>query len=102
MKKLSIEMPVVRRCDVKTCAYNLERGCHARAITIGDPPHPACDTFLRAARHPRGEPKAGVGACKIASCVHNVDFECQAESIRVGLHGDHGQCETYSPRLSVV
>lgn len=94
--KATIEMPDVTECEAAGCAYNVERRCHARAITIGDGVHPACDTFLPNDQHVRGEtPLAGVGACKVDACRHNTDFECQAESIRVRRHEQHADCATF-------
>jgi hypothetical protein len=90
------EMPLVAECDVRECAYNTGDRCHARAITIGDGLHPACDTFVRSpGRMERSAAIAGVGACKVSSCAHNSDLECQALSIRVGYHGDHPDCLTF-------
>lgn len=99
MVKLKVLMPAVSGCEVSRCAYNVEDQCHARAITIGDGSHPACDTFLPSSAHARdARGQAGVGACKVSSCAHNRDFECHADSIRVGLHGDHPDCKTFAAR----
>ncbi|MHA7839283.1 MAG: DUF1540 domain-containing protein [bacterium] len=97
--EITIETAEVTECAARSCAYNREGGCHARAITIGDGVHPMCDTFLptdgshcRASSAP-----SGVGACKVASCQHNEDFECQAERIALGAHSDHADCITFAP-----
>jgi hypothetical protein len=98
MKHLS-EMPPVAECDVRDCAYNARDRCHARAITIGDGIHPACDTFVRStARVDQGAAEAGVGACKVSSCSHNSGLTCRARSIHVGYHGDHPDCMTFSKK----
>lgn len=96
--KFTIDMPGVRACDVTACGYNVDQNCHARAITIGDGVHPACDTFFPSERHTADAGQtAGVGACKVSQCQHNSDFECQADAIQVGPHEHHGDCQTFSP-----
>jgi hypothetical protein len=94
-----IEMPDVAECAVRECAFNREGGCHARAITVGDGIHAACDTFIhsKSPAEPREEP-AGVGACKVSGCRFNHGFACGATEIRVGYHGDHPDCLTYRKR----
>ncbi len=97
--KMTIDMPVVAECAISDCAYNLNQGCHARAITIGDGVHPGCDTFLSASGHTRERVRtAGVGACKVAACQHNDDFECMANEINVGLSGNDINCLTFRER----
>jgi hypothetical protein len=99
MKK-ALEMAAVAECAVRDCAYNVTGDCRARAITIGDGIHPACDTFVRTAGGPSDEtiPPGGVGACKVSGCRHNRGLECHAASIRVGFHGDHPDCMTFAAR----
>jgi hypothetical protein len=92
--KMTLDMPNVSACDASQCAYNANGTCHARAITIGDGLHAACDTFLVADRIKDPSRAAGVGACKISACRHNTDYECEARSIRLAAHGDHVDCET--------
>lgn len=97
--KLTVLVPPVSECEATRCTYNIERRCHAKAITVGDGIHPACDTFMPSSEHCRDVgAQAGVGACKVSACAHNRDFECQAESIRVGFHGDHPDCTTFAAR----
>jgi hypothetical protein len=94
-----IEMPLVTECAVRECAYNSGQHCHARAITIGDGLHPACDTFVLSREHcDDGVKAAGVGACKVSTCVHNRHLECEAPSIRVGYHDDHPDCMAFAER----
>ena len=96
---ITIDMPAVEECDATGCAYNVDRACHARAITIGHGVHPGCDTYLAKSEHVHDEHAcAGVGACKVEVCKHNQELECSAPSIRVGLHGDEGQCGTFERR----
>jgi len=97
--KVSLEMPAVQNCEATECAYNREQVCHARAITIGDNQHAACDTMLSGEpKHAKRPDVAGVGACKVASCMYNDDFECQADGIEVGLAQDHADCLTFEIR----
>ena len=94
---ISIDMPQVRACAITDCAYNVDKSCHARAITIGDGVHPGCDTaFLDAPLHTQDTNRiAGVGACKVSGCRYNDDLECDAESIEVGFVGKGINCLTY-------
>lgn len=97
--KITVEMPAVNECSVSECAYNLNKACHARAITVGDGIHPGCDTYLGSAGHIRDKGiSAGVGACKVTGCSHNDDYECAASSIDVGFEGTEIHCLTFSPR----
>jgi hypothetical protein len=93
----TLRMPIVTECARHDCSYNCEGNCHARAITVGDGVHPACDTFLRSAEHAEADtPVAGVGACKVAACAHNKRLECHARAIRMGLHRGHADCLTFA------
>lgn len=97
--EIMIEMPMIKRCDVSECSYNLDAACHAKAITIGDGVSPGCDTFMSAGSHVRSRQiTAGVGACKVDGCSHNADLECAAESINVSQDSGKVLCMTYMPR----
>jgi hypothetical protein len=98
--KMTIDMPFVAECMVNECAYNLNRQCHARAITIGDGVHPGCDTsYLNASAHTHNAKHiAGVGACKVSGCRYNEDFECSADSISVAMKDGDIRCMTYKAR----
>jgi hypothetical protein len=99
MKQMTIEMPLVAACSATECAYNVDKACHARAITIGDGIHPGCDTFLAGSRHAREVKRvAGVGACKVAGCKFNEDLECVTDNVRVGMVGEQVNCMTYMAR----
>jgi hypothetical protein len=99
MKRIMIEMPVITECQVSTCAYNVNKNCHARAITVGDSIHPGCDTFLKGPRHTsHPEQIAGIGACKTSICKFNDDFECMADSVKVGMVKNEANCMTFSTR----
>lgn len=99
MKKITLEMPMVTSCMASDCAYNVNSGCHARAITIGDATRPGCDTFLKGSRHIRqAQQIAGIGACKTASCKFNDDLECMADSVQVGMVSNEANCTTFSLR----
>lgn len=102
MRKLTIEMPVVARCSVTTCAYNVTEACHARAITVGDGQRPGCDTFFPASHHTlNAMAEAGVGACKVTGCKYNAEYECMAEGIEVAQTANDQRCVTFEPRLAV-
>ncbi len=97
--KITLDIPVVSECSVSECAYNVNKACHARAITIGDGVHPGCDTYLGSAGHTKSvQQSAGVGACKVIGCRYNGDYECNAESINVGYRESQIHCLTYQPR----
>lgn len=97
--KIKVEVPEVASCQVQDCAYNRERLCHARAITVGDGAEtPNCDTYYPEGSHAVGTQKAGVGACKVTQCKYNEDLECQAESINVGYRDGEAYCLTFDPR----
>ena len=95
--KLMVEMPEVSECTAEDCAYNMNKLCHARAITVGDEAGCKCDTMLKSQAHiSRSEP-AGVGACRVIGCMHNEDFLCQADGIRVDVQGRKADCMTFQP-----
>lgn len=98
--KLTVDMPGVGSCSATTCAYNTNKRCHARAITVGDAVNPACDTFFAAGTHHTHDKVriAGVGACKVRECRFNDDFECTAEKISVEMSGSHVRCQTFVKR----
>lgn len=100
MKKARNAMPSVSGCLVEKCSYNVNKTCHARAITVGDSIIPHCDTYLDGDRHVMNTKLvAGVGACKVASCRFNNDFECIADHIRVGLATDRtARCLSFQQR----
>lgn len=96
MMNINIKIPEVSDCDVTRCAYNVNKSCHARAITIGDNTNPLCDTFFDSQSHAHNtKMMAGVGACKVSSCKHNDDLECQADHIRVGTQHGLVKCMTF-------
>ncbi len=77
--QIALEMP-----DVAECAYNVDKHCHARAITIGDGDNPGCDTFLTASHHTRNANRvAGVGACKVVNCRYTSVITSAWDSSRV-------------------
>jgi hypothetical protein len=98
MEKLSIEMPLVKSCNVENCGFNKNNNCHAKAITIGDYTNPGCDTFMNSEEHAQESVRiAGVGACKVSGCKYNKDFECYAENISVSFKKGKINCQTYRP-----
>lgn len=98
MKTITIEMPYVDECSVTECAYNVNNDCHAKAITVGNGVHPACDTFFDGGGHTRATQRiAGIGACKVSHCTYNEDLECMADHIQVAKSPDV-RCMTFQPR----
>ncbi len=96
MNKITIEMPIVSKCEVDHCGYNLNQICHAKAITIGDNSNPGCDTFFLTEGHSKETKRhAGVGACKVNLCQYNKDFECNASTINVGFTQNKINCLTF-------
>ena len=94
-----MEMPRVSKCEVTDCAYNVDKLCHAIAITIGDTVHPMCDTFCKSMTK-GGDVSciASVGACKVSMCSYNTDLECQASEISVGYKGSEPDCLAFHAR----
>ena len=98
MKQITLEMSSVLSCAIEPCAYNMEKRCHAKAITIGDGTHAGCDTFISSQIHSVRLRSAGVGACKVRHCIYNGDFECTAENIEVGRRNSDISCLTFEKR----
>ena len=100
MKRIPIEMSVVKGCEVSKCVYNADSACHAKAITVGDTVRPDCDTYftLPSAHTKAVQRQAGVGACKMSDCKFNEDFECISPEISMGFLKDAPKCMTYSAR----
>jgi len=99
MEKICIEMPIVSECAATECAYNHDKACQARAISIGDGIHPGCDTFGEGSQ--RAKPSmgsAGIGACKTTGCKFNEGLECMTDSIKVGHVQNQVNCMTFSAR----
>lgn len=94
----TMDMPVVNQCTAESCAFNHDQNCHALAITIGEPSHATCDTFVTSSVE-GGDPAATghVGACKMNDCRYNDHLECRAPGISVGYDHDLVDCLTYQP-----
>lgn len=96
---IHIDAPPVAQCTMIDCAYNMERSCHAKAITIGDNEAPNCDTLCCGSAHVHAqEIHAAVGACKVSTCSFNDDLECTAAQISVGRMNNSVGCLTYAMR----
>lgn len=99
MEKICVVMPVVSECSATECAYNSNKSCQARAITVGDGDNAGCDTFWRSSQHASAsECSAGVGACKMEGCMFNEGLECMAESIHVAHLQSKVNCMSFSAR----
>ena len=97
MSYVENRMPEVKSCLVSNCAYNGNKRCHARGITIGDTINPDCDTFFGSENHINNtQVLAGVGACKVSGCKFNDDYECSASSVKIGYNKQQKiRCLTY-------
>ncbi|MEK8104776.1 DUF1540 domain-containing protein [Micromonospora sp. M12] len=93
-----LEMPRVHECTVTDCGYNHD-GCHAFAITIGQP-NASCATFIdTSAKGGLDRVIAQVGACKRADCQHNAELSATRRpsgSARAG----HRRLSDVRPALS--
>lgn len=94
------DMPKVSRCDTTDCVYNMDRMCHALAISVSGGENPDCETY--ASGQKKGGDRnaiAGVGACKAEACEYNRDLECHAPAIQVGArNGENDACLTFEAR----
>jgi hypothetical protein len=96
-----MEMPPVRDCSVRTCAYN-RQGCHAFAITVGSSDRAHCETFIDLPVIGGFEMvTAQVGACKRDDCRYNEGLTCHAPMITIGPDVDAADCLTYDPPVLV-
>jgi hypothetical protein len=96
---MAIQTPKVLDCEVIECSYNVNKACHAVAITVGDQGHPMCDTFFKTSQKGGAMDITGsVGACKESDCKFNKSLECSASGIHVANHMDHADCSTYARR----
>lgn len=97
--KSCTDMPRIQLCDVTECAYNIDKNCHAVAITVGNAQAARCDTFYKHSKGGIRTLTGGVGACKMDSCKFNTDLECFADQgIKVATNGGEAVCKTFSPR----
>ena len=90
--------PHIKQCGMEMCSYNMDKKCHAVAVTIGKN-KPCCDTFLKESE--KGgfdEITGGVGACKVKNCIHNKSFECSADEISVEQQSRHPYCMTFEKK----
>lgn len=97
--KISIDMPLVSRCNIANCSYNRDNVCHAKAITVGDGRSPLCDTVFYGTEIIHAvNLQAGVGACKVSACRFNNDLECGASDVSIGAQGNNAVCMTFAQR----
>jgi hypothetical protein len=98
---MAMKMPKISACTVTDCSYNMQRQCHALAITVGGPEDvcACCDTYLHADKKGGVADMTGsVGACKVEECTFNKAFECAAPGIKVEMHQGHADCTTFRAR----
>jgi hypothetical protein len=98
-KGTAMNMPKVKKCDVKQCCYNSNNICHALAINVGGSATPRCDTYTTTCKSKAGDSgaTATVGACKVSGCRYNMNLECQASEISVSKGKDPADCITFEP-----
>lgn len=89
---MTLDLSTVMKCSVKSCTYNKDSNCHARAITVGDGIEAHCDTYFNCGKHCKSASIAGIGACKVSVCRFNIDFECTASSISVEMRNGAAEC----------
>lgn len=92
-----MDMTRIRRCEMKSCAYNMDGCCRTLGITVG--PHAECNTYVHASsRGGYDDINGGVGACLASECKFNDRLECKACDIDVSSHEKHADCETFEKR----
>lgn len=92
-----MDMTLVLKCDMSTCAYNKRNLCHISGINVG--PHAECNTYTHgSARGGFAEIKGAIGACMASDCKFNDQLECVASDINVSGHDRHADCEKYQPK----
>jgi hypothetical protein len=35
----------------------------------------------------------------VRNCMHNTALECSAANVRIGMHADHAECDTFRERM---
>ena len=92
-----MDMTQILKCNMSTCAYNVNDICHTPGINVG--PHAECNTYTHGSS--KGgflESNGGIGACVASECKFNEQLECKASSINVSSHDMHADCETFQAR----
>lgn len=96
---MAAQTPKVIDCSVTECSYNMNKQCHAIAITVGDSDCAMCDTYYKFSQKGGARDVTGsVGACKEHNCKFNNSLECSAPGIHVSSHQGHADCATFAPR----
>ncbi len=92
-----MDMVQINRCDMITCAFNLNKVCHTPGINVG--PHAECHTYIHgSAKGGFKEANGAIGACLASDCKYNDRLECVAPEISVAGHDIHADCETFEER----
>ena len=92
-----MDMACISKCNMESCAYNMDGLCHTLAITVG--PHAECNTYVHASsRGGFSEVSGGIGACLAADCKFNDRLECSAPEIDVSSHDKHADCDAFEKR----
>jgi hypothetical protein len=95
-----MNMSVISKCNMSTCAYNMDGGCHTLGITVG--PHAECNTYVHTSSR-GGFPgtHGGVGACMTSSCTFNDRLECKASKVDVAVDEKHADCKTFVEKKTI-
>jgi len=89
-----MNMVSISKCNMSTCAYNVDGACHTLAITVG--PHAECNIYVHASSGGGfPEVKGGIGACTASGCKFNDKLECQASKVDVAVDAKHADCKTF-------
>lgn len=92
-----MNMTQIAKCDMSSCAYNMEGVCRTLAITVGA--HAECNTYNHgSSKGGFKEAKGGIGACLASDCKFNDQLECAIPKVNVASHDRHADCETFRPR----
>ncbi|MBI2328952.1 MAG: DUF1540 domain-containing protein [Chloroflexi bacterium] len=92
-----MDMTRILKCNMSTCAYNMNNICHTPGINVGS--HAECNTYTHgSSKGGFPEAKGGIGACLASECKFNEQLECRISSINVASHDRHADCETFQTR----
>lgn len=92
-----MEMTKIMKCNMSSCAYNMDDMCHTMGINVGA--HAECNTYNHgSSKGGFPEIQAGVGACFASDCMFNDHLECKVTNVSVASHDRHADCETFQSR----
>lgn len=92
----TVELGTVVTCAATECSFNLDEGCRAPGVAVGDV-HPRCDTYTSGSVD-LSRSEADVVSCHAVACTYNTAQTCAASGVTVGVHEAHADCLTFRPR----